>query len=163
MKLFVSAIAIIVLSVSKCAYSAPMDLSSDAPLSSASNNYTSPNSTSEIADAAKSARALFGMRKQGLITSNEFQARKEQIIWGKLPLAGYSSNPRTTFSSYTSDPSNAAGPSNTKADTTNSKPDNQPANVSVSQKLRELHALRKEGLFSESEFQKRKNELLEQY
>lgn len=106
MKLFTSVIVIIALSVSMCTHAAPMDPSPNVPLFSSSGdqtpvpdtsdvltgntagtatpaslgNCTSTNSSTEIADAARQMRILFGMRKQGLITPVEFERKKELIL-----------------------------------------------------------------------------------
>lgn len=50
-----------------------------------------------------------------------------------------------------------------EAHTTSTKSDIQSTNAAISKKLRELHALKKEGLITEKEFQEKKNKLLEQY
>ena len=106
MKLFTSVIVTIALSVSMCTHAAPMDLSPNVPLSSSSSDQTpvpdtsdaltgktagaatsaslgncaSANASTEIADAARQMRILFGMRKQGLITPAEFEEKTELIL-----------------------------------------------------------------------------------
>lgn len=50
-----------------------------------------------------------------------------------------------------------------KTHTSSTKSDIQLTNGAISQKLRELHALKKEGLITEKEFQEKKKKLLEQY
>jgi len=52
----------------------------------------SANST--IADAARLMRDLFGKRKSGLISAEEFQKMSTQIIYGKLPSVNCPSNSR---------------------------------------------------------------------
>lgn len=47
-----------------------------------SSNCTSINSETEIADTAQQMRILFGMKKQGLITQEEFEKRKQWLIIG---------------------------------------------------------------------------------
>ncbi len=54
-----------------------------APCAQVTTHERSSSSTSEIADAARAMRTLFAMRKEGLITPEEFSRRKERIIWGR--------------------------------------------------------------------------------
>lgn len=52
---------------------------------------------------------------------------------------------------------------NNQTDTTNTKSNIQPTNISVAQKLRDLQSLRKDEIITEEEYQNKKNELLEKF